>query len=75
MRERVGATVHRLSSRRENKKPKFIPAEIGRILPECPERTEMGRNSIRGGMEGITIPVYTPVRYIPAVLAGTERNS
>ena len=32
---------------------------------------KMGRNLIRGGMEGITIPFYTPVRDIPA---GRERN-
>ena len=69
-RERLGATRHRLSSRRENKKPEFIPAgkwisaEIGRHWPECPERAEMGRNLIRGGMEGIIIPVYTPVNEI-----------
>ena len=45
---------------------------FGRNWPECPERAEMGRNLIRGEMEGIIIPVYTPVWDIPA---GTERNS
>ena len=81
MRERLGATGHRLSSRRENKKPEFIPAgkwisaEIGRNWPECPEQAEMGRNLIRGGMEGIIILVYTTVWDFPAVPVGTERNS
>ena len=42
--------------------------------PELPERAEMGRNLIRGGIEGITILLYTPVRYILAIPAGTERN-
>ena len=48
-----------------------MPAEICR---NWPEQAEVGRNLIRRGMEGITIPFYTPVRYIPAVPAGTERN-
>ena len=39
-----------------------------------PKLAEMGRNLIRGGMDGITIPFYTPVRDIPAVPARTERN-
>ena len=47
---------------------------FGRNLPEHPKRAEMGRNLIRGGMEGVTIPFYTPVQDIPAIPAGTERN-
>ena len=47
---------------------------FGQNWPELPERAEMGRNLIRGGMEGITILLYTPVRYIPAIPVGTERN-
>ena len=36
---------------------------FGQNWPELPERAEMGRNLIRGGMEGITIPVYIGMRY------------
>ena len=45
---------------------------FGRNWPECPERAEMGRNLIRGGMEGIIILVYTLVRDFPAISARTE---
>ena len=53
---------------------KWISAEIGRNWSERPEQAEMGQNLIQGGMEGISIPFYTPVRYIPAVSAEMEWN-
>ena len=47
---------------------------LGQNFPERLKWAKMGRNLIRGGMEGVTIPFYTPVQDIPAIPAGTERN-
>ena len=37
-----------------------------------PKRAEMRWNLICGGMEGITIMVYTPIQDIPVVPTGIE---
>ena len=50
----------------------YILAKIGRILTEWLELPETGRNLTRGGMDGITVSNYMPVRDIPTIPCGTE---
>ena len=51
-----------------------ISPKIGRNWLEWLEHSEIGRNLIWGGMRGIMVPVFMPVRNIPAILAGMEHN-
>ena len=63
--ERLGATECRSSSRRENKKPKSYRPK-NEFRPKLTGMLRMARNGAkfdRGGMEGITIPVYIGMRY------------
>ena len=43
-------------------------------IDETPKTAKMGRNLIRGGIEDIPIPFYTPVQDFPSVVARMERN-
>ena len=50
-----------------------VPAGISRYWPVRPVRGRYGRCFYRYETQGLTVPDHRPVRYIPAVPAGTVR--
>ena len=60
--------------RRENRKPKLIPAEIFQNMPECLKHPGFDWNFIQGGTKGVSILVWILVQEIPFIPTGNEQN-